>query len=258
MSVEPVSLTGLPFEMDGGVAARAAIGVIVLASDQSLEREWADVLAIDGVTVFHSRIRNDNEITPETLAAMEARLKDCADVLLPGVDLDVIAFGCTSASMVIGEENVAARIGEARPGIAVTTPITAAFAAFRAMDCKRLALLTPYRDDVNRHIRGYIEARGPSVPVMASFNEPDDRKVARIRIEDVRDAAIKLGRRDDVDSVFISCTNVRAAAVIEEIEAETGKPVTSSNHAMAWHALRLAGVSDRLDGWGSLYTRDLP
>lgn len=256
--MEPVSLTGLPFEMDGGVAARAAIGVIVLASDQSLEREWADVLAIDGVTVFHSRIRNDNEITPETLAAMEARLKDCADVLLPGVDLDVIAFGCTSASMVIGEENVAARIREARPGIAVTTPITAAFAAFRALDCKRIALLTPYRDDVNRHIRSYIEARGPAVPVMASFNEPDDRKVARIRIEDVRDAAIKLGRRDDVDSVFISCTNVRAASVIAEIEVETGKPVTSSNHAMAWHALRLAGVSDRLDGWGSLYTRDLP
>lgn len=253
----PVTLRHLPFEMDGGAAARAAIGLIVLASDQSMEPEFADVLRLDGVAVFHSRIRNDNEITPETLAAMEGRLKDSADLLVPGAPLDVIGFGCTSASMVIGEENVAARIRESRPEVKVTTPITAAFAAFRALDCRRIALLTPYRDDVNEHIRGYIEARGVAVPVMASFNEPDDRNVARIRVEDVRRAAVELGRRDDVDSVFISCTNVRAAPVIAETEAATGKPVTSSNHALAWHCLRLAGVADVLDGWGSLYRKGL-
>lgn len=253
----PVSLRNLPFEMDGGAAARAAIGLIVLASDQSMEPEFSDILRLDGVAVFHSRIRNDNQITPETLAAMEGRLKDTADLLVPGAPLDVIGFGCTSASMVIGEETVAERIRESRPEVKVTTPITAAFAAFRALDCRRIALLTPYRDDVNEHIRGYVEARGVSVPVMASFNEPDDRHVARIRVEDVRRAAIDLGRRDDVDSIFISCTNVRAAAVIAEIEAEIGKPVTSSNHALAWHCLRLAGVEDRLDGWGALYRKAL-
>tara|TARA_R110000787_G_scaffold16622_68_gene51941 strand:+ start:20163 stop:20951 length:789 start_codon:yes stop_codon:yes gene_type:complete len=253
----PVSLRNLPFQLDEGVASRAGIGLIVLASDQSMEREFADILALDGVTVFHSRILNDNEITPETLARMEQRLAPTADLLLPGVDLDVMAFGCTSASMVIGEDRVAERIREARPGIAVTTPITAAFAAFRALQCNRIGLLTPYRDDVNLHIREYVQARGFTVPVMASFNEPDDRKVARIRIEDVQRAAIELGRREDVDSVFISCTNVRAASVIGDIEAEIGKPVTSSNHAMAWHCLRLSGVADRLPGWGSLFERGL-
>ena len=56
----------------------------------------------------------------------EARLTTAAELILPGLPLDVVAFGCTSASMVIGEDKVFARIREVRPGIACTTPITAA------------------------------------------------------------------------------------------------------------------------------------
>jgi maleate isomerase len=47
---------------------------------------------------------------------------------------------------------------------------------------------------------------------------------------------------------------VRLAEAAREIEAEIGIPITSSNHAMAWHALRLAGVDDRLPQWGSLFS----
>jgi maleate isomerase len=36
-----------------------------------------------------------------------------------------------------------------------------------------------------------------------------------------------------------------------------GKPVTSSNHAMAWHCLRLAGVDDALPQFGRLFTLPL-
>ena len=124
--------------------------------------------------------------------------------------------------------------------------------------------LVVYRDTAEGELYDLMAATlrahdpdGIPVPVMAPFNEPDARHVARIRVEDVRRAAIELGRRDDVDGVFISCTNVRAAAVIEEIETATGKPATSSNHALAWHCLRLAGVEDALDGWGALYRKGL-
>ncbi|MEC7093608.1 MAG: Asp/Glu racemase, partial [Pseudomonadota bacterium] len=33
---------------------------------------------------------------------------------------------------------------------------------------------------------------------------------------------------------------------------------TSSNHAMAWHCLRLAGIDDTIDGRGRLFTLPLP
>ena len=116
MPADPVSnCQGLPHRLDDGIAARAAIGVILLAPDQTLEHEFRRLLDVPGVAFYESRILNDNAITPATLAAMEARLSHATGVILPGLPLDVVAFGCTSASMVIGEEQVFARIREPRP-----------------------------------------------------------------------------------------------------------------------------------------------
>ena len=226
----------LPHRLDGGIAARAAIGVIVLATDQTLEHEFRRLLALPGVAFYESRILNDAAITPATLAAMEARLTDAAGVILPGLPLDVVAFGCTSASMVIGEQQVF---------------------AFSALDARRLALLTPYRDYINRFIRDYVEARGFRIPVMGSFNEEDDRRAARIDVASIRDAAIALGRADEVDGVFVSCTSLRLLDAVSEIEAALGKPFTSSNHALAWHCLRLAGIDDAHPQFGALFERPL-
>jgi maleate isomerase len=159
--------------------------------------------------------------------------------------------------MVIGEAGVFERIREVRPDVACTTPITAAFAAFDAFQARRIALLTPYRNDVNRTIRAYIEAQGVQVPVMGSFHEDDDRRVGRISEASIRDAALSLARDQAIDAVFVSCTALRAARVIPGIEQALGKPVTSSNHALAWHCLRLAGIDDRRDDAGELFRLDL-
>lgn len=247
----------LPFRLDDGIGERASIGVVVLATDQTLEHEFRRLLALPGVAFYESRILNDAAIRRENLQAMEARLSEAAGLILPGVPLDVIAFGCTSGSMVIGEERVFERIREARPGVACTTPITATFAALDALGTRRVALLTPYRDDINHFIRGYMEERAIAVPVMGSFNEEDDLKAARIDIASIRHAALDLGRSEAVDAVFVCCTSLRLVDAIDDIERELGKPVTSSNHAMAWHCLRLAGVDDARPECGRLFERSL-
>ena len=246
--------THIPFELDDGIAERAAIGVIVLGTDHTIEHEFREFLDVEGVAFYESRIRNSATITPQTLADMENRIPECTDVILKGVPLDVIAYGCTSASMVIGEERVFERIREKRPEVKCTTPITAAFAAFEALEAKNLAVLTPYRDDVNETVATYIEDKGFNVVAFGSFNEEDDNKAAKISTESIERAAIELGQIEHVDLVFVSCTNLRIAPVVNTIEQETGKPATSSNHAMAWHCLRLAGVNDRLPQFGRLYT----
>jgi maleate isomerase len=248
----------LPFQTDSGIASRARIGLIVLATDFTIEHEWRKIITpLAGVALYQSRILNDAQITPETLRAMEPRIASATDVILPGGELDVVAYGCTSASMAIGEEKVFQRIREVRPGAKGTTPITAAFAAFRAFGAKRIGVLTPYRADVNRIVASYIQARGFEVPVFGSFNEQDDSIVARITPESIRSGVRRLLDTAKVDCIFVSCTSVRLAEAACDIEAETGVPITSSNHAMAWHALRLAGVSDALPQWGRLFTRPL-
>ena len=49
--------------------------------------------------------------------------------------------------------------------------------------------------------------------------------------------------RGEVDAVFLSCTNLRTLDVIDEIEAELGLPVVSSNQALAWHMAQLTQIS---------------
>ena len=43
------------------------------------------------------------------------------------------------------------------------------------------------------------------------------------------------------DAIFVSCTAVRAAGVIDRIEDATGVPAVSSNYAAAWAVLRACG-----------------
>ena len=70
-------------------------------------------------------------------------------------------------------------------------------------------------------------------------------------------AVLELGSHDSVDTIFVACTNVRLADQVESLEAELGKPVTSSNHAIAWHCLRLAGIDDAVPGFGRLFRTGL-
>jgi maleate isomerase len=61
----------------------------------------------------------------------------------------------------------------------------------------------------------------------------------------------------DIDAIFVSCTSVRLANAVANIEARTGLPVTSSNHALAWHCLRLAGIDDTIPDRGRLFETGL-
>ena len=247
----------LPFTAEAVIGARARIGLVVLASDYTMEHEFRRVFATpglaEGVDYYEARIKNSPQITPETLAAMGPLLTETVDLILPGATLDVVAFGCTSASMVLGEEAVAQAIHAARPGAKATNPITAAFAAFDALDARRIAVLTPNRSAANEIMRSYITGKGFEVPVFGSFNEQDDAVVASIDGASLRKAVARITQDHEVDAIFVSCTSVRLLDAVAEIERTCGLPVTSSNHALAWHCLRLAGVTEKRPELGRLF-----
>jgi len=249
-----VNRTHMAHLLDDGISGRARLGLVVLATDYTIEWEWRQIVTpLAGVGLYHARIMNSPQITPETLKAMEGDLAATTRLLLPGSPFDVIAYGCTSASMVIGEARVTELIQGVRPEAKVTTPVTAARAAFQALGMKRIALLTPYIQEINDLMRGYFEAHDVPVPVMGSYNIMDDTAVARLSPASLKSAALELGREAAVDGVFVACTSIRLVNVVEELEQALGKPVTSSNHAMAWHTLRLAGIAEPIPGYGRLF-----
>jgi maleate isomerase len=250
---EPLDLGVLPSTLDGGLAARAAIGLVVLATDQTLEHEFRELIRIPGVAFYESRVFNDSLITPETLRAIGPRIAPSLDLILPGLKLDVAGFGCTSATMTLGEEAVFAEIHKVRPGVACTTPVTAALAAFRALGVRSIGLLTPYTRRINANLARYFNGRGVDIAAVATFDREDDREAARIGVASIEAAAVEMARAPGVEAIFVSCTSLRVAEAVARIEARTGIPVTSSNHAMAWHCLRLAGIADEVPGAGRLF-----
>jgi maleate isomerase len=253
----PIDLGVLPSEIDAGLMSRAAIGLVVLATDQTMEHEFRALIRLPGVAFYESRIFNDADITPETLRAIGPRISPGVAVILPGIPLDVVAFGCTSATMLLGEEAVFAEIRRTRPNVACTTPVTGALAAFRTLGARSIGLLTPYAPQINESLVRYFNGRGINVAAVATFDRRDDLEAARISIVSIEAAAERMAAAPGVDAIFVSCTSLRVAEVVAGLERRTGVPVTSSNHAMAWHCLRLAGIDDVVPDAGRLFERPI-
>ncbi|UXX83432.1 maleate cis-trans isomerase family protein [Roseovarius pelagicus] len=236
----------MDYDLNKGAGGGVRMGMIVLRTDETLEFEARQVLAGRDAQLLHSRIPNQNEVSPETLAEMERALPTAAGLLPDG--LAAIGYGCTSAATVIGEDAVARAIQVAQAGVPVTNPISAVKAALEALGARRIAMVTPYVPSVTAPMIALLAQGGIEVVREISFGEGDDRRVARIAPHSTRAAMLEAGRDDGVDAVFASCTNLQTFPVIELVETELGLPVVTSNQALLWHMLRLAGA--QAQGWG--------
>ncbi|WAP69727.1 ectoine utilization protein EutA [Jiella pelagia] len=226
------------------------VGLILLATDHSTEADFARLVASDNVGLFATRIEYANPVTPENLRAMQPRLAEAAALILPEEELDVVCFSCSSASVVIGDDAVAAAVQMGKPGVPVVTPAAAAVAGLETLGAKRISVLTPYTVETSTSMAHYFADRGFGLESFTCLGLEDDREMARISRETLVDAAVA-ATAPEAEALFISCTALRAASVAAEIEARIGRPVVTSNQATAWACLAHCGiVPNRSDaGW---------
>lgn len=243
----------LTFTVDAGLGSRAKIGLIILQSDQTAEHEFAALLRGEGIALYHTRIANAMEVTPETLRSMERDLPAAAALLPPSFEFDAIGYCCTSGATMIGEDRVNEVIRHVHPDAKTTNPLTACKAALATLDIQRFALVTPYPPSVTAEMQRNLSNAGFETGAVASFNQSDDFTVARISPDSILDAILTVGGRENCEAVFVSCTSLRVLPVIAESEMRLGKPVISSNQATAWHLMRLAGIDDHPDRAGRLF-----
>ena len=64
-------------------------------------------------------------------------------------------------------------------------------------------------------------------------------------------------KNDKADAYFLSCANIHAIDVIDDLEKALQRPVVTSNQAALWCALRTIGIRDTVPGLGSLFRHDL-
>lgn len=243
----------LSFDCDRGSATKAAFGLILLSVDETIESEFRPLFDQEGVSLLHARIESASEVTPEKLMQMKARLTDTA-ALLPGTrPLDVIAYACTSGATVIGSDQVAGAIQATHPGARVTDPARAAVAALAHLGVSRIAIVSPYVEEVSDALCRLLEETGVTPLSVGSFGQAEEAVVARISLRSVEEAICEVGKDPEIEAVFASCTNLRTLPVIEACEKRLSKPVISSNLALAWHMMHLANLPTTDRGPGRLF-----
>jgi maleate isomerase len=228
------------------------IGLIVPSNNTVVEQEFRRMLP-EGITSYATRMRN----TQSDAADLERMVRHAtrgADELATA-DVNVIAFACTSGSLLHGlgwEENLRKNLETAAGGIPCVTTAQAVIEAFRHLGIRRAVVATPYLEEINRAEQTFFESCGIEVLRIRGLGILNCVEMGRCRPEEVLELVMGL-EPTRADGVFISCTNFRAIDVLPAIESRTGKPAFSSNVATLWACVkRLPTPPGPIPGFGRL------
>lgn len=233
---------------------RAKLGIIVPPTNTVNEAEWMRMLP-DGVTMHAMRMALHADTTS---SEGKRRLYDdirFATGELAKAHVDVVVYACTAGSMVQPLDALTDFMADVAKVPAVATAPALVHAA-RALGLQRVAVATPYHDALNEHEAHFLADNGIETVSMRGLGfgaggaheyiqiarTPKEQVYAHCRATDVPGA----------QGMIISCTDFATLEALPRLEHELGKPVISSNLATFWLALRTAGITDRIGGFGRL------
>lgn len=230
------------------------LGFIELSTSIALSAEAPGALPADVHPVMTRMRLPGGEVSAKALEEMvDSDRLEQATSELTDAGVSVVAFACTTGSLVKGvgfDRELVARMEQAAP-VRATTTSTALLAALAALGVTRVAVATPYVDELNELEVDFLAAHGFEVVGLRGLGIDSDPEIGRVpyrRTWELAQAA------DDpaAEAVFISCTGLPTLALLADLENELGKPVISSNAVTLWHALSLAGIAPSGVGRGSL------
>jgi maleate isomerase len=176
-----------------------------------------------------------------------------ASKLLADARVDIIAFNCTVGSLIGGkgyDRRIIERIHQAT-GLPATTTTTALMAGLKALGISTLVMVSPYADLLHQKEKAFLESEGfrvlheRSLGLSDCFQQYDTAPSRWFEM-------VKAMQEPRSDCYFISCGGIRVAEIIQQLEAELGRPVVTSNQALVWHCLKILGWQEPLEGFGRL------
>jgi arylmalonate decarboxylase len=231
---------------------RGKIGLIVPSTNTVNEPEfWR--LAPPGVTIHTDRVLLRGKATEESYFQMADALTQAAERLATA-EVDIVAYGCTSGSIICPLPELLERMSEQ-----TRTPATAAagavVSALTALGARKVAVATPYVGFVNESERRFLVDAGFEVTSLLGLElgetQEERRGIGRVPPQQVYRMAVAADR-PDADAIFISCTNLATLDVIQTIEQDLGKPVVTSNQSCFWACLRYMRLPTAIQGYGRL------
>jgi maleate cis-trans isomerase len=158
----------------------------------------------------------------------------------------------TSASLFADDyDETTTRRMSAGAGVPATTSAQAMGRALRALGARRIALVSPYSEEVNARARRYFSGKhGLEIAVLEGFAATDSYAIGKLGPENARDAFARIDR-PEIDAFAVPGANFPTMASIAAWEREFGKPVVSSTQASVWAMARQLG-GDPISGFGRL------
>lgn len=232
------------------------LGVLTPSSNTSLEPlTSALAAAVPGCSAHFSRFKvTEISLTEQALGQFDDSKILAAAELLADAKVDVIAWSGTSSGWLgfDADQRLVERIRE-RTGVAATTAVLALNELLALRGIKRLALVTPYTEDVQQRIVDNYKRLGIDVVAERHLGICVNHDFALVEPERLRTLMREVAlARPEAITTF--CTNLRAAQMAADVEAELDIPLLDTVSTTVWGQLRAAGVDPaQVRGWGRLF-----
>ena len=228
------------------------IGLITLASDFRIEKDFNNIIYGKDIDLYCNRIKCYNPLTNETLKKMADDIPDVAKDILPDQKLDCVAYGCTSGTIAAGYQSIFEKVNSVKPNTKVTTPITSAINAMKSLNIKKLSIFTPYTNEINQSVINYFEKENIEIDELSYFDIASDLDIGKVDPQYLFDALSKIDTSKS-DALFISCTALPVLSLITELEKKINKVVLSSNQTLIWDTLKEINYNNKVEGFGELF-----
>ncbi len=244
--------------MTDSLGYRMKFGVIAPSTNTSVQPEFDDMRPV-GVTNHFSRIvipddpvasdEDFNElvmrIRAATMDAIDA-VKTCSPgAMIMGMSAETFWDGKDRADTLKAEV-------EARAGMPVAMGSDACQQALEKFgNIKRIAVVTPYMPIGDEQVRRFFTDCGYEVVTVKGLKCASPMLIAHESEKTLRDALIEVND-PSVEAIVQAGTNLAMARVGAMAEFWLDKPVIAINTATYWHALRMNGIEDKVQGFGLL------
>ena len=221
------------------------VGLITLASDFRIEKDFNNVIYGKDIDLYCNRIKCYNPLTNETLKKMADDIPKVTEDILPDQKLDCVAYGCTSGTIAAGYQSIHDKVNSAKP-------ITSAINALKSLKIKKLSIFTPYTDEINQSVINYFKKENIEIDELSYFDIASDLDIGKVDPQHVFETLAKIDLTKS-DALFVSCTALPVLSVINELEKKINKVVLSSNQTLIWDTLKEINYNNKVEGFGELF-----
>ena len=228
------------------------VGLIALASDFMIEKDFINVIKDRDIDFFVNRIECYNPLTKENLIKMSNKITDVAKDILPDQYIDCVVYGCTSGTIAAGYNSIEQKVKAAKPMANVTTPSSAAINALKKLNIKKISLFTPYPKKLNDEVLEYFKSEGFEITSNSYFDIAADYDIGKVDQNYLYDVLSKIDL-NGAEALFVSCTALPVLQIIDKLEKKLNTIVLSSNQTLIWDTLVKIKKNNSVKGFGKLF-----